>query len=66
MDSHLDVLNWRKWKQINDSMFQIAHIDHRLISLTDTLVLFGNMKRPQDSIRLLRVKIQNNAFTSYR
>jgi hypothetical protein len=66
LNSNPDVLNWRKWKQISDSTFQIAHIDHRLLSLTDTLALFGNIKRPQDSIRLLRVKIQNDTFTSYR
>lgn len=66
MDSNPDVLNWHKWKQVNDSTFQIAYINYRLFNLSDSLAVFGNIKRPQDTIRLLKVKVQGDVFASYR
>ncbi len=65
IDSNPDVHNWHKWKVINDSTFEIGKIPHRIIYLSDTFSLFVNIKRPQDSLRLLRVKIQDNRFTNY-
>jgi hypothetical protein len=66
MDSNPDVLNWHKWQQVNDSIFEVAYVEHRLISLTDSLVVFINVKMPRDTLALLRVKTLNGSFTSYR
>ena len=64
--SNPDILNWHKWEQVNDTIFKFAYIDHRIVTLTDSIALFGNIKRPQDTLALLRVKIHSGAFTSYR
>jgi hypothetical protein len=65
-DSNPDVIDWHKWKLINDSIFEFGYVKLRINSLTDSLALFGNIKRPQDSLRLLKVSIENGRFTNYR
>jgi hypothetical protein len=66
IDSNPDVVDWHKWEQINDSIFKVAYIEHRIISLSDSFALLGNIKRIQDTLALLRVKIKNGMFTNYR
>ena len=65
-DSNPDVVNWHKWEQTNDSTFKVAYIEHRIISLSDSFALLENIKRSQDTLALLRVKIKNGTFTNYR
>ncbi len=66
IDSNPDVANLHKWEEINDSTFKVAHIEHRIINLSDSFALFGNIKRPQDTLALLRVKFKNGMFINYR
>ncbi|MES2430761.1 MAG: hypothetical protein V4556_07465 [Bacteroidota bacterium] len=65
MDSNPDILNWHKWQQVSDSIFKIAHIEFRVITLMDSFAQFGNIKRQQDTLTLLRKKILKGSFTSY-
>lgn len=65
-DSNPDVLNWHTWQLPNDSIFEIADIRFRVVNLTDSITLFQNIKRPQDSLRLVRVKVINGAVTKYQ
>lgn len=51
-ESHPDILNYHKWKVLNDSVVSIASIKYRInISNEDSIRLF-NIKRIQDTLLL--------------
>ena len=58
VNSNPDILNWKKWSVINDSMMRFAWIDHKILKLTDSMIVLLNIKRNSDTMFLKKILIK--------